>query len=130
MAQFSDIQNDDGQNLLVKNLEKSRFVNEYSVLARYLNPKKGKDEKSKIRSLLFPFGCNNSQFKAVSTELNNQVSIIQGPPGTGKTQTILNIIANLLLHDKTVYEILVSREINCVPNFAGFEVFHAFIHHS
>lgn len=43
MAQFSDIKNDEGQNLLVKNLEKSKFVNEYSVLARYLNPKKGKD---------------------------------------------------------------------------------------
>ena len=43
MAKFSDIKNDEGQNLLVKNLEKSKFVNEYSVLARYLNPKKGKD---------------------------------------------------------------------------------------
>lgn len=43
MAQFSDIKNDEGQNLLVKNLEKSKFVNEYSVLARYLNPKKSKD---------------------------------------------------------------------------------------
>ena len=63
---------------------------------------KGKEEKSKINSLIFPFGCNNSQFKAVSTALNNQVSIIQGPPGTGKTQTILNIIANLFMHDKTV----------------------------
>lgn len=43
MAQFSDIKNDEGQNLLVKNLEKSKFINEYSVLARYLNPKKCKD---------------------------------------------------------------------------------------
>lgn len=43
MAQFSDIKNDEGQNLLVKNLEKSKFVNEYSVLARYLNPKNCKD---------------------------------------------------------------------------------------
>lgn len=114
MAQFSDIKNDDGQNLLVKNLEKSRFVNEYSVLARYLNPKKGREEKSKIKSLIFPFGCNNSQFKAVSTALNNQVSIIQGPPGTGKTQTILNIIANLLMHDKTV--LIVSNNNDATRN--------------
>ena len=28
MAQFSDIKNDEGQNLLVKNLEKSKFVEE------------------------------------------------------------------------------------------------------
>ena len=114
MAQFSDIKNDDGQNLLVKNLEKSKFINEYSVLARYLNPKKGKEEKSKIHSLIFPFGCNNSQFKAVSNALNNQVSIIQGPPGTGKTQTILNIIANLLMHDKTV--LIVSNNNDATRN--------------
>ena len=114
MAQFSDIKNDEGQNLLVKNLEKSKFVNEYSVLARYLKPKKGKEEKSKIHSLIFPFGCNNSQFKAVSNALNNQVSIIQGPPGTGKTQTILNIIANLLMHDKTV--LIVSNNNDATRN--------------
>ena len=114
MAQFSDIKNDEGQNLLVKNLEKSKFINEYSVLTRYLNPKKGKEEKSKIHSLIFPFGCNNSQFKAVSNALNNQVSIIQGPPGTGKTQTILNIIANLLMHDKTV--LIVSNNNDATRN--------------
>lgn len=52
MAQFSDIKNDDGQNLLVKNLEKSRFINEHSVLARYLNPKRGKVE-NKIFNIPF-----------------------------------------------------------------------------
>ena len=114
MAQFSDIKNDDGQNLLVKNLEKSRFVNEHSVLARYLNPKKGKVEKERIKSLIFPFGCNNSQFKAVSTAMKNQVSIIQGPPGTGKTQTILNIIANLLMNNKTV--LIVSNNNDATAN--------------
>ena len=34
--------------------------------------------------------------------MDNQISIIQGPPGTGKTQTILNIIANILMQGKTV----------------------------
>ena len=33
----------------------------------------------------------------VKNALENQISVIQGPPGTGKTQTILNIIANLLI---------------------------------
>ena len=114
MAQFSDIKNDDGQNLLVKNLEKSRFINEHSVLARYLNPKKGKVGKENIKSLIFPFGCNNSQFKAVNTAINNQISIIQGPPGTGKTQTILNIIANLLINNKTV--LIVSNNNDATAN--------------
>lgn len=34
--------------------------------------------------------------------MENQISVIQGPPGTGKTQTILNIIANILIQGKTV----------------------------
>ena len=114
MAAFNEIKNDDGQNLLVKNLEKSTFINEYSVLTRYLNPQRGKVEKSRIHSLIFPFGCNNSQFKAVNNAINNQVSIIQGPPGTGKTQTILNIIANLLIHNKTV--LVVSNNNDATKN--------------
>ena len=64
MAQFSDIKNDDGQNLLVRNLEKSRFINEHSVLARYLNPKKGKTEKERISSLIFPFLISTSFYKS------------------------------------------------------------------
>ena len=34
--------------------------------------------------------------------MENQFSVIQGPPGTGKTQTILNIISNILIQGKTV----------------------------
>ncbi|MFC1750819.1 AAA domain-containing protein [Pseudomonadota bacterium] len=51
---------------------------------------------------LFPFGINPTQRQAVIHALEGQVSLIQGPPGTGKTQTILNIIANLLVREKTV----------------------------
>lgn len=102
MAQFSDIENEEGQNLLVKRLEKIRTVNEKSVLVKYFNPSINNSEKHDTDTMIFPFGCNGSQFKAVEAALRNQVSIIQGPPGTGKTQTILNIIANLIIHGKTV----------------------------
>lgn len=102
MAEFSDIKNDEGQNQLVKNLSKSRFVHHDSVLSVYLNPENEIKSFNSPTPTLFPFGCNSSQFKAVKTALENQISIIQGPPGTGKTQTILNIIANLLMEDKTV----------------------------
>ncbi len=53
-------------------------------------------------SLIFPFGINKSQLEAVARVFSSQVSVIEGPPGTGKTQTILNIIANILLRNETV----------------------------
>ena len=46
--------------------------------------------------------------------LNNQISVIQGPPGTGKTQTILNIIANLLVQHKSMQ--IVSSNNSAVRN--------------
>lgn len=52
--------------------------------------------------LVYPFGVNASQLVAVEQAFTSQVSLIEGPPGTGKTQTILNIIANVLVRGKTV----------------------------
>ncbi|MBN7770982.1 DUF2726 domain-containing protein [Marinobacter daepoensis] len=52
--------------------------------------------------LLYPFGVNESQLKAVASVFSSQVSVIEGPPGTGKTQTILNILANIVLRNETV----------------------------
>lgn len=54
------------------------------------------------RSLIYPFGVNASQLVAVERALSSQISVIEGPPGTGKTQTILNIIANVVVQCKTV----------------------------
>lgn len=52
--------------------------------------------------LIYPFGLNESQLAAVEHAFRAQVSVIEGPPGTGKTQTILNILANILLRGQTV----------------------------
>ena len=46
--------------------------------------------------MLLPFDFNQSQVRAIDTALKNKISIIEGPPGTGKTQTILNLIANII----------------------------------
>uniref|UniRef100_UPI00333F758D AAA domain-containing protein n=1 Tax=Castellaniella defragrans TaxID=75697 RepID=UPI00333F758D len=53
-------------------------------------------------SLIYPFGVNESQLTAVEQAFSAQISVIEGPPGTGKTQTILNILANILLRGQTV----------------------------
>ncbi len=53
-------------------------------------------------SLVYPFGVNESQLQAVEQAFASQISLIEGPPGTGKTQTILNIVANIVLRGKTV----------------------------
>ncbi len=50
--------------------------------------------------ILSPFDFNQSQIRAVDTALKNKISIIEGPPGTGKTQTILNLIANIICRGK------------------------------
>lgn len=104
ISSLCTIKNDDtGEKLLSKQIEKISFVGNDVVLAKYLNPSSGKMKKSKHQyTPIFPFGCNSSQYRAVKNAMENQISVIQGPPGTGKTQTILNIIANILMQGKTV----------------------------
>jgi superfamily I DNA and/or RNA helicase len=65
-------------------------------------------------NLYFPFEFNLSQSKAIKEALNSKVSIIEGPPGCGKTQTILNLIANLVMNQKTV--VVVSNNNSAVEN--------------
>ncbi len=101
-AALVSIKSEDGTNLLSKQYEKMAFAGEDTALACYLNPHAYKPCVYLNSIPIFPFGCNASQFKAVKAALENQISVIQGPPGTGKTQTILNIIANLLVAGKTV----------------------------
>lgn len=102
IAGINELKNDDGEVLLKKQYEKLTFVGEDSALAAYLHPEKYPVKSFNPGPLIFPFGGNASQFKAVENALSKQMSVIQGPPGTGKTQTILNIIANLLIRGKTI----------------------------
>lgn len=48
------------------------------------------------KEIILPFDFNQSQLKAIRAALTHNISVIEGPPGTGKTQTILNLIANVL----------------------------------
>lgn len=89
------------------------FVDESTASAVYMNPHKGM-KRYGLDAPLFPFGCNASQKRAVIAALTNQISVIQGPPGTGKTQTILNIIANLVVAKKSV--LIVSNNNSATEN--------------
>lgn len=75
---------------------------EESAAALYLAPQLHPIAHDQETPLIFPFGLNESQLEAVRQAMTSQLSVIQGPPGTGKTQTILNIIANLLMRNLTV----------------------------
>lgn len=75
----------------------------------------GKNETRELPdNLIFPFGINANQLMAVTNAFSSQVSVIEGPPGTGKTQTILNIVANILLKNQKVA--IVSNNNEAVVN--------------
>ena len=116
LADETGLMAEDKTNLLSKQYELVDVKRDNVPLAQFLG------DKTKLRTYRLPeqvyyaFGCNTSQKKAVEAALSHQVSVIQGPPGTGKTQTILNIIANLLIAGKTV--LVVSNNNSAVNNVA------------
>ena len=90
------------------------FIDDNTAAACYLNPSKYTPKNLSHSDLIYPFGCNASQKRAVAAAFEHQVSVIQGPPGTGKTQTILNIIANIVRQGKTV--MVVSNNNSATAN--------------
>lgn len=115
MAKYNVIPLDDDKAVsLADKYAKMEFVAKNSLLEAYLNIETLKRPSAVQSAPIFPFGCNRSQYKAVRDALENNLSIIQGPPGTGKTQTILNILANLMLDNKTVE--IVSNNNSAVEN--------------
>lgn len=116
IAYLSNLENEEtGEKLLGKKFEKISFLGNDVALTKYLNPlllHRNNVEREFVP--IFPFGCNNSQYRAVKAAMENQISVIQGPPGTGKTQTILNIIANILMLGKTVQ--IVSNNNSATDN--------------
>jgi len=98
---------------LMKEMKGISFIHPESVLSSYLNKEKIKNRKKKDTAI-FPFRFNLSQKAATEKAFTNSISVIEGPPGTGKTQTILNILANLLVQNKTVA--VVSNNNEAVNN--------------
>lgn len=88
-------------------------LNKESILKFYLKGTLPSFHKQ-VSHVRFPFGFNQSQKLATKRALKNRISVIEGPPGTGKTQTILNIIANLIMDGKTVA--VVSNNNSAIQN--------------
>ena len=107
---------ENGINILSVQYDKIQQVSEDTVLASYLAPQKDVKMPQMPETVIYPFGLNQSQKLAVERALSSKISIIQGPPGTGKTQTILNIIANVVRSGKTVA--VVSNNNSATHNVA------------
>lgn len=104
----------DSDGILADMYDKVDFVDSETAAACYLNPNKYKPKTLNCSDLIYPFGCNASQKTAVAAAFKHQMSVIQGPPGTGKTQTILNIIANIVRQGKMV--LVVSNNNSATAN--------------
>ena len=101
LAEHVSIKLEDDRSFLSKQYSKLTTISPRSVLSTYLERKPLKKQSGNMQPI-FPFGFNLSQKAATENALTEQVSVIEGPPGTGKTQTILNIIANAIINNKTV----------------------------
>lgn len=103
LIQAADIASDEitEDSSYLTNQLQNLTVSENSILSKIIAnaPIKPLNEN---HTLIFPFDTNSAQIQAVQNAFNYDISVIEGPPGTGKTQTILNIIANAIVQNKTV----------------------------
>lgn len=67
IAKLSNLRNEEtGEKILAKRFEKISFIGNEVALAKYLNPSLLQQNRTRHEYIpIFPFGCNNSQYKAV-----------------------------------------------------------------
>lgn len=132
IAETVGLKTDEGSNILSKSFDSISHIPKHCILANFLNSSLPSKKDWNTPSLISPFGFNISQKQALDKAFINRLSIIEGPPGTGKTQTILNIIANAILHKqsvaivssnnsatKNVYEKLEKNDIEFIAALLG-----------
>ena len=93
---------DEKKVLLGEQYEHLRRGDMAPLLEAFLVPDGFENTKDRVCEIpIYPYCSNSSQIKAVNRALSKKISVIQGPPGTGKTETILNILMNLVVNGKT-----------------------------
>lgn len=95
IAQYT-VDKPEEEAFLKQEMEQLTFVHPESVLSHYLLRWPVKTRTPDMDGVIFPFPFNLSQKAALENAVTNSISVVEGPPGTGKTQTILNILANLI----------------------------------
>lgn len=114
VSKITSLSSEDGKKILYDQMSKIKENDQNSALSKYIKLSTDLAIEDIKEPLIFPFGCNSSQYKAVQNAIYNKISIIEGPPGTGKTQTILNIIANIIIHDMNCQ--VVSNNNSAIEN--------------
>ncbi len=105
LAEGAALRTNEGDSLLAMKYRQLDIVSHRSILSSFLQAQSldsGPVLSELTLGLIFPFSCNMSQKTAVQKAIQHPVTLIKGPPGTGKTQTILNLIANMLLQKKRI----------------------------
>ncbi|MFD4461747.1 AAA domain-containing protein [Nocardia sp. NPDC058480] len=96
-------------HLLREGLDHLTFLHPDSVLHRFLTGARLEQRDDAPDPRIYPFHTNPSQRKAIDNALRFPISVVDGPPGTGKTQTILNLIANILLDESKTVAVVSSN---------------------
>ena len=113
IAKIKDLNSDGSSSQYLEKQLNNIIIQDGSALNAFFT-KNIQTSKCENQQTIYPFGINLSQRKAIKNVEVNQLSLIQGPPGTGKTLSILNILANLIIQEKTVA--VVSSNNGAVKN--------------
>ena len=85
VAAVISLSTNDGKKLLCEQMRKIEVNSLDIALANYLKLSDELLKENNVETLIFPFGCNSSQYVAVENAIYNKISVIEGPPGTGNT---------------------------------------------
>lgn len=89
-----------------------RIPSEHPLISTLLDPSKGRDisqgfiesdvDRIPLKKTYHILDADSSQIAVIEDAKNGKNLVVEGPPGTGKSQTIANIIAELLGQQKSV----------------------------
>ncbi len=73
-----------------------------TALGRWLQGKTITENAAQYPDILEVFPMNSEQRQAVTSSLENKLTVITGPPGTGKSQVVTNLLINSFWNSKRV----------------------------